>query len=365
MLYYPPVRCFNEEATLVIPATMRAILKPEAAPGARLEEVPVPHYGSRDVLVRVRATTICGTDLHIYRWDAWAQSRIRPPMVFGHEFSGDVVAAGDEVRGVKVGDFVSGETHIVCGYCYPCRTGQSHICRNVEIIGVDRAGCFAEYVALPAANAWCNDPRLDPAIAAAQEPFGNAVHTALSTDLATKTVLVTGCGPIGLFAVGIARAAGAARIFATDVKEQRLEMARAMGATDTLDSRGDVVAAILEATAGEGVDVLLEMSGIPAAIDQGFGALRSGGYAALLGLPGKPLVSFDLANHIVFKGATVYGVSGRKMYETWYQGRALIESGRVDIAPIITHRLPLAEFEQAFEMMIAGDAAKVALYPAE
>lgn len=347
----------------MIPETMRAVVKAQAAAGAELQTVPVPAIGPRDVLVKVRATTICGTDLHIYRWDPWAQSRIKPPMVFGHEFSGDVVAIGDEVTTVKIGDFVSGETHIVCGHCYPCRTGQYHICRNVKIIGVDRPGCFAEYVALPASNAWRNDPGLDPAIAAAQEPFGNAVHTALSTDLATKTVLVTGCGPIGLFAVGIARAAGASRIFATDVAEHRLEMARMMGATDPIDGRGDVVHEIMASTDGAGVDVLLEMSGVSAAIKQGFGALRYGGYAALLGLPGKPIDNFDLANHIVFKGATVYGVSGRKMYETWYQTRALIGGGRVDISPIITHRLPLHEFQQAFAMMIAGDAAKVALFP--
>ena len=347
----------------MIPETMRAVVKIEAGRGARLETVPVPSFGPRDVLVRVRATTICGTDLHIYRWDSWAQSRIRPPMVFGHEFAGDVVARGDEVHGVYAGDFVSGETHIICGHCYPCRTGQSHICRNVQIIGVDRPGCFAEYIAIPASNAWCNDPRLDPAVAAAQEPFGNAVHTALATDLATKTVLITGCGPIGLFAVGIARAAGAVRIFATDVNPGRLDMARRMGATDPLNGREDVVAAIMQATTGEGVDVLLEMSGSATAIDQGFRALRSGGFAALLGLPGRPLPSFDIANHIVFKGATVYGVSGRKMYETWYQTRALIEGGQVDIGPIISHHLPLEEFEHAFEMMIAGEAAKVALYP--
>lgn len=349
----------------LIPETMRAVVKAQAAKGAELQTVPVPSIGPRDVLVKVRATTICGTDLHIYRWDTWAQSRIKPPMVFGHEFCGDVVAIGDEVTTVKVGDFISGETHIICGHCYPCRTGQYHICRNVKIIGVDRSGCFAEYVALPASNAWRNDPKLDPAIAAAQEPFGNAVHTALSTDLATKTVLITGCGPIGLFAVGIAKAAGARRIFATDVNPSRLQMARAMGATDPVDGRSDVAAEILSSTDGNGVDVLLEMSGHPAAIDQGFRSLRFGGYAALLGLPGRPIDNFDLANHIVFKGATVYGVSGRKMYETWYQTRALISEGRVDIGPIITHRMPLEAFGEAFEMMIRGDAAKVALFPSE
>jgi threonine 3-dehydrogenase len=347
----------------LIPETMRAVVKARAGAGAELQTVPVPKIGPRDVLVKVRATTICGTDLHIYRWDPWAQSRIQPPMVFGHEFSGDIVAIGDEVTTVKVGDFISGETHIICGHCYPCRTGQYHICRNVKIVGVDRPGCFAEYVVIPASNAWRNDPQLDPAVAAAQEPFGNAVHTALSTDLATKTVLITGCGPIGLFAVGIARAAGACRIFATDVNPGRLEMARTMGATHPVDARSDVVSEIMSATDGNGVDVLLEMSGHPTAINQGFQSLRYGGYAALLGLPSRPIDNFDLANYIVFKGATVYGVSGRKMYETWYQTRALLRDGRVDIRPIISHRMALEDFQQAFEMMIRGEAAKVALFP--
>ncbi|GIV96145.1 MAG: L-threonine 3-dehydrogenase [Herpetosiphonaceae bacterium] len=343
--------------------TMWGVVKERPAPGATLKRVPVPEPGPRDVLVKVRATTICGTDLHIYKWDRWAQSRIIPPMVFGHEMAGTVIARGDEVMNVEIGDFISVETHIVCGRCYQCRTGQSHICRQVQIIGVDRPGCFAEYIAVPASNAWRNDPSLPPAVASAQEPFGNAVHTALATNLTTRNVLVTGCGPIGLFAVGIARAAGANRIFATDINPARLELARAMGASDPLDSRGDVVRTILDATEGEGVDVLLEMSGHPAAIHQGFSALRYGGFAALLGLPSGPVPEFDLANHIVFKGATVYGVSGRKMYETWYQTRALIGSGKVDIRPIITHHLPLEEYEQAFELMLSGEAAKVALYP--
>jgi threonine 3-dehydrogenase len=342
---------------------MLAIVKPAAAPGARLERVPLPPIGARDVLVRVRAATICGTDLHIYKWDTWAQSRLRPPLVFGHEFCGDVVAVGDEVETVNVGDYISAESHIVCGHCYPCRTGASHICRNVKIIGIDRQGCFAQYVTIPATNAWRNDPGLPPAIASAQEPFGNAVHTAFATTLTAKRVLITGCGPIGLFAVGIAAAAGAERIFATDVNIRRLDLARTMGATDLIDAREDVAAAVLAATDGEGADVLLEMSGNAHAIDQGFTALRSGGFASLLGLPGRPLPSFDLATHIVFKGVTVYGVSGRKMFETWYQTRGLIQSGKVDISPIISHHMPLEDYEQAFELMLSGAADKVALYP--
>ena len=343
--------------------TMLAIVKPDPAPGARLERVAIPAIGPRDVLVRVRATTICGTDLHIYQWDPWAQSRLRPPLVFGHEFCGDVVAIGAEVTTIAVGDYVSAETHIVCGHCYPCRTGAPHICRNVQIIGVDRPGCFAQYVAIPASNAWRNDPRLPPAIASAQEPFGNAVHAAFATTLTARRVLITGCGPIGLFAIGIAAAAGAQRIFATDINPRRLGLARTMGATDLIDARTDVVATVLQATAGEGVDVLLEMSGNPQAIDQGFAALRPGGFAALLGLPGRPLPAFDLTNHIVFKGATVYGVCGRKMFETWHQTRGLLESGKVDISPIISHHLPLEDYELAFQLMLSGEADKIALYP--
>lgn len=346
----------------MIPEHMRAVVKARAAAGAELQTVPTPAIGPRDILVKVRATTICGTDLHIYKWDNWAQSRIRPPLVIGHELCGDVVAVGEEVKRVGVGDYVSAETHIVCGHCFPCRTGRSHICRNVSIIGVDRPGCFAEYVSLPAANAWINAPGLDPAIAAAQEPFGNAVHAALSSDLATKTVLVTGCGPIGLFAVGIAKAVGAERIFASDPNAGRLEIARALGASDPIDAHA-VVEQVMSATGGEGVDVLLEMSGNAEAIKAGFGALGYGGYAALLGLPGRPIDNFDIANFIVFKGATVYGVSGRKIYESWYQTRALLAGGKVDISPIITHRLPLEQFERAFELMLGGEAAKVALIP--
>ena len=344
--------------------SMRGVMKAEAAPGAVLAQVPVPQPARHEVLIRVRATTICGTDLHIYKWDPWAQSRIKPPMVFGHELAGDVVALGADVSTVALGEYVSVETHIVCGHCYQCRTGAAHICRNVEIIGVDRPGCFAEYIAVPAVNVWKNDPALPPALAAAQEPFGNAVHTAMATNLTTRNVLVTGCGPIGLFAIGIAKAAGAHQIFATDVNRQRLELAHALGATHPLhSSEDDVVRTILEATEGEGVDVLLEMSGHPAAIDQGFRALRYGGFASLLGLPPNGLPDFDLANHIVFKGATVYGVSGRKMFETWYQTRAFVGGKKVDLRPIITHHLPLEEFETAFELMLRGEAAKVALYP--
>lgn len=343
--------------------SMLALVKPAAAPGARLEQVPIPSPAAGEALVRVRCATVCGTDLHIYRWDAWAAGRMRPPIIFGHELCGDVVAVGAGVGGVQPGDYVSAESHIVCGQCYPCRTGDNHVCRNVRILGVDHPGCFAQYVVLPAANLWKNDPTLPPAIAAAQEPFGNAVHTAFATCLTAKRVLVTGCGPIGLFVVAIARAAGAERIFASDLQPHRLEMARLMGATDPLDAHENVAAAILRATGGDGVDVLLEMSGSPPAIEQGFTALRPGGFAALLGLPERPLPSFDLTNEVVFKGATVYGVFGRKMWQTWYQTRGLLQSGKVDIGPVISHHLPLEEYERGFQLMLSGAADKVAFYP--
>lgn len=343
---------------------MRAVCKMTPTPGATLETLPVPEIGPREALVKVRAATICGTDLHIYRWDDWAKSRVKAPMPFGHELAGDVVRIGADVTNVQIGDYVGCESHFVCGHCYLCRIGQPHICRNVQILGVDRPGCFAEYVVVDAANLWPTATHLPPAVCAAQEPFGNAVHACLATNLTARTVLVTGCGPIGLMSVAIARAAGASRIFATDTNAARRETALSFGATDVLDARDPtVVEKIQAATGGEGVDVLIEMSGHASAVKQGFGALRFGGFASLLGISSRPIPDFDLTNAVVFKGATVYGVSGRKMFETWFQTRGLIETGRVDLKPLITHHLPLADFETAFDLMLSGKALKVALYP--
>lgn len=343
---------------------MRAVCKMRPESGASLERLPVPVPGPREVLVRVRASTICGTDLHIYRWDEWAASRIKPPMPFGHEMAGDVVMVGSDVANLQVGDYVGAESHFVCGHCYQCRIGESHICQNVKILGVDRPGCFAEYVAIDAYNAWPTARHLPPAIAAAQEPFGNAVHTALSTPLSARTVLVTGCGPIGLMAIAIASATGAARIFATDTAPHRREAATRFGATDVLDALSpSVVDTVLSATGGVGVDVLLEMSGNPAALKQGFGALRFGGSAVLLGICSHPIAEFDLTNTVVFKGANVQGISGRRMFETWYQTQRLIETGKVDLRPLITHHFPLEEYRTAFELMLSGEVLKCALYP--
>jgi len=342
---------------------MKAVVKTTAGPGAELTTVDIPTPGAKDVLVKVKATSICGTDLHIYRWDPWAASRIKPPLIFGHELAGEVVEVGQEVTSIDVGDFVSAETHIVCGVCHQCRSGQRHVCQNVSIIGVDRPGCFAEYVVVPECNVWQNPPEMPPEVASVQEPFGNAVHTALSTELVAKSVLITGCGPIGLMAIAIAKAAGAEQVFATEVVPYRIQLAQAAGADLVLNPKDTNVSAEITArTAGTGVDVLLEMSGNPSAIREGFAVLRYGGYAALLGIPPQPM-ELDLANTLIFKGATVYGVTGRLIWKTWYQTKALLGSGAVDLQPIITHRFPLEDFEQGMALMDTGQCGKVVLFP--
>jgi threonine 3-dehydrogenase len=345
-------------------STMDAVCKMRPGYGASLERIPIPDYGPNEVLIRVRAATICGTDLHIYKWDDWAASRIKPPMPFGHEMAGDIVAVGRDVVNLAVGDYVGAESHFVCGHCYQCRVGQAHICRNVKILGVDRPGCFAEYVAIDAHNAWPTARHIPPAVAAAQEPFGNAVHTAFATTLSARTVLITGCGPIGLMAIAIAAACGASRIYATDTAPHRRAAAMRVGATEVFDALDpEVIPKIVAGTGGDGVDVLLEMSGNPNALQQGFAALRFGGFAALLGICSRPIAEFDLTNTVVFKGATVQGISGRRMFETWYQTQRLVETGKVDLKPLITHHFPLAEFETAFDLMMSGVALKCALYP--
>lgn len=346
-----------------MPETMRALCKTAPQAGAELVEAPIPAVGDDDVLVKIRAATICGTDLHIYNWDPWAQSRIKTPLVFGHECSGEVVEVGRNVREAAVGDYVSLETHITSEASFQTRICQAHVDPNVKILGVDRPGSYAEYVSVPARVAWKNPPDMAPEIASIQEPFGNAVYTVLSGPIAARTVLVTGCGPIGLWAVGIARASGAKAVYATDINPKRLAIAREMGATLAINSaESDPVEIIKAETGGIGVDVLCEMSGNWRAIKQGFAALRNGGRASMLGIPPRP-IELDLANDIVFKGATVYGISGRLIWETWYQTQAFITTGMVDPSPVITHRFPLEEFEEAFRLMNAGDAAKVALFP--
>lgn len=345
-----------------LPATMQALVKARPEPGAELQVLPVPPLGPRDVLIKVLAASICGTDLHIYAWDAWAQGRLHPPLVFGHEFAGEVVAAGLEVTRVELGAYVAAESHLNCGACYECRHGLQHICRKVQIVGVDRPGAFAQYVALPAENVWPTSRRFPPEIATIQEPMGNAVHTALSAPLAGAHVAVFGAGPIGLFAVPIARASGAAKVITVEPSAFRRELASGAGSDVVIDPRTDnVVHRILEETEGEGADVVLEMSGNPQAIDQGLKALRYGGHVALLGIPSRP-VEVDLADGVIFKGATVQGISGRRIWETWYQTRGFLESG-MDLTSIITHRLPLHDYSAAFELVRSGNSGKVVLFP--
>lgn len=343
---------------------MKALVKARPEPGAAILQLDTPQPGSGEALIRVGAATICGTDVHIYQWDGWAQRRIKPPLMFGHEFSGEVVEVGHGVKRVKVGDHVSAETHLVCDQCYQCRTGNAHVCRNVKIIGIDVPGAFGEYAVLPAANAWVNDPGMPWELASIQEPFGNAVHTVLAgPGVAARDVLVTGCGPIGLMSIAVARAAGASRIFATDINRFRLDLAGRMGADRVIDVSGeDPVEIVRQETRGKGVDVLLEISGNAGAIHQGLAALREGGHASLLGLPAKP-IEFDLSREIVMRGIQVYGIAGRRMWETWYQVRALLDSGRVDLSPLFTHRFALEQYKDAFDAMIKGDSAKVALIP--
>ena len=346
-----------------MPATMKALRKTQAGKGLRIENIPVPAIGPTDVLVRVKATSICGTDLHIYGWDRWSQGRIKPPVTLGHEFCGVVERAGEEVTAVQAGDFVSAEMHLNCGHCHQCRLGQAHICQNLRIIGIDIDGAFAEYVKIPATNIWKLDPAIPEHYGAILDPLGNAVHTVLAGQIAGQTVLVTGCGPIGLMSIAVAKACGSATIFATETNEHRRKLAKEMGANFVLNpSTEDPVKKILEATGGTGVDALLEMSGHPAAIQQGFKALRAGGRASLLGIPTEN-VPLDLVQDVIFKGATVQGIYGRRMYDTWVQMTALLKAGRVNLEPLFGERIELENFEAAFSKLQSGLAGKILMYP--
>lgn len=346
-----------------MPDLMRAVLKASPAPGLQAAQVPIPTPKPDEVLVKVRAASICGTDLHIYNWDSWAASRVHPPVVVGHEVCGEVLERGSMVTSPQIGDFVSLESHVICNTCPYCRTGMGHLCANTRLIGVDRDGGFAEYIAIAAQNAWPNPPDLPLEIAVLQENFGNAVHTAFAVDLRAKKVLVTGCGPVGLMTIAVARAIGARAIYATDISRYRIDFARRMGADLALHAVEDpVLEAVRDATDGEGVDVLLEMSGAPSAIDQGFQLLKPGGDVALLGVAPGPF-EFDWNHHIVFKGANVVGVTGRRLWQTWYQARGLIRSGAVDLSPMVTHRFRLEQYDQAFSTMASGESGKVMLTP--
>ncbi len=346
-----------------MPKTMLAVVKPEAAPGVDVRDVKIPGFGRTDVLVKVKVASICGTDLHIYEWDRWAQGRIHPPLIPGHEFCGEVVAFGNEVTSVKEGDFVSAEMHVACGKCLQCRTGEAHICQNVKIIGVDADGAFAEYVVIPESNIWKLDPEIPQEYASILDPLGNAVHTVLAGEIAAKTVAITGCGPIGLFAISVARAVGAAQVFAIEVNEHRRNIAQQMKADLVLDpSKEDVNSIVLERTGGLGVDVVLEMAGHPSAIRTAFDIVRRGGRISLLGLTSKP-ISLNFSEDIIFKGITIQGINGRRMYQTWYQMTALLKSGKLDLRPAITDRIALKDFSQGMERLKTGEASKILVYP--
>jgi threonine 3-dehydrogenase len=343
--------------------TMLAVVKLKPAPGAEICEVKIPGVGRTDVLVKVKVASICGTDLHIYEWDRWAQGRIHPPLIPGHEFCGDVVAFGDEVTSVKEGDFVSAEMHVACGKCLQCRTGEAHICQNVKIIGVDADGAFAEYVVIPESNIWKLDPAIPHEYASILDPLGNAVHSVLAGDIVAKTVAITGCGPIGLFSIAVARAAGAAQVFAIEINAHRRRIAQEMKADVAIDpSQDDVRAIIAERTGGLGADVVLEMAGHPDAIRIAFDIVRRGGRISLLGLTNKP-ISVNFSEDIIFKGLTIQGINGRRMYQTWYQMTALLKAGKLDLHPVITDRIAMKDFSKGMERLKTGEASKILVYP--
>lgn len=343
---------------------MTALVKPRPAPGAEIREVPVPAVGEGDVLVRVDAASICGTDLHIYNWDEWASRRMRPPIVLGHEFCGTIIRIGSAVTDVSVGDFVAAESHITCRLCPECLAGKLHACRNVQIIGVDRPGAFAQYVSLPAENAWLAARWLTPEIATIEEPMGNAVHTVSESPIVGATVAIFGLGPLGLFAIRIAQVYGAARVFGVEISPLRSQLGMRMGAERVINPQiEDTPEVLLAETSGDGVDVALEMSGSQSALTQALRSLRHGGTISLLGLPSRPL-EVDLADDVIFKGATIKGIVGRRVPETWHQTRGLLEAG-VDMSPVITDRMPLAEYERAFDLLAHGRSGKIVLYPNE
>jgi threonine 3-dehydrogenase len=336
---------------------MKALVKKESAPGIWLEEIPEPKVGPNDVLIRIGRTAICGTDMHIYNWDAWARKTIPVPMAVGHEYSGRIVEVGSEVRGLKPGDRVSGEGHITCGYCRNCRAGRRHLCRNTVGVGVNRPGAFAEYLAIPAENAFRLPDSISDDIASILDPFGNATHTALAFSMVGEDVLITGAGPIGVMAVAIARFVGARHVVITDINDYRLELARKMGATRAINvQRESLDQTMKELGMQEGFDVGLEMSGNAAAFRDMLRTMHHGGSIAILGIPPEE-TAIDW-NQVIFKGLTLKGIYGREMFETWYKMTSLLQSG-LKLEPIITHHLPVRDYREAFGIMGSGRSGKV------
>lgn len=338
---------------------MKSLVKAKREPGIWMQDVPVPEYGVNDVLIKVKKTAICGTDIHIYSWDNWAQATIPVPMTVGHEFYGEIVAVGKEVNGLEIGQRVSGEGHITCGFCRNCRAGKRHLCRNTTGVGVNRPGSFAEYLAIPATNVIVLPDNITGEQASILDPLGNAAHCALAFDVVGEDVLITGAGPIGIMAAAIVRHIGARHVVITDVNEHRLELAKKMGVTRAVnvaqEQLSDVIA---ELGMTEGFDIGLEMSGNPAALNDMLKAMNHGGRVALLGIPPEE-TPVDW-NQVIFKGLVIKGIYGREMFETWYKMIAMLQSG-LDISPVITHRFPVDQYQNAFQIMASGQSGKVIL----
>ncbi len=338
---------------------MKALVKSKAEKGIWMADIPEPTIGPNDVMIRMKKTAICGTDMHIWHWDEWARRTIKVPMAVGHEYCGEIVDMGSEVRGFTVGDRVSGEGHITCGFCRNCRAGRRHLCRNTVGVGVNRPGCFAELMSLPAANVFKLSPAISDDIASILDPFGNATHTALSFNLVGEDVLITGAGPIGIMAVAVARHAGARHIVITDVNAYRLELAQRMGATRAIDVRSESLNDTMSALGmEEGFDIGMEMSGVPSAFRDMLRTMQHGGSVALLGImPEDTGIHWD---EVIFKGLMMKGVYGREMFETWYKMSSMLQSG-LDISPVITHRLGVDDFQIGFETMASGHSGKIIL----
>ncbi|STX52206.1 threonine(-3-)dehydrogenase [Legionella busanensis] len=338
---------------------MKSLVKAKREPGIWMQDVPVPEYGVNDVLIKIHKTAICGTDIHIYTWDDWAQATIPVPMTVGHEFYGEIVALGREVKGLELGQRVSGEGHITCGMCRNCRAGKRHLCRNTEGVGVNRPGCFGEYLALPATNVLALPDNITDEQASILDPFGNATHCALAFDVVGEDVLITGAGPIGIMAVAIVKHIGARHVVITDVNDHRLELARKMGATRAINIKYQSITDVAkELGMLEGFDVGLEMSGNPMALNDMVKAMNHGGHIAMLGIPPQE-TPIDW-NQVIFKGLTVKGIYGREMFETWYKMIAMLQSG-LDISPVITHRFHVDDYQDAFQIMASGQSGKVIL----
>ncbi|MGH9467346.1 MAG: L-threonine 3-dehydrogenase [Terriglobales bacterium] len=346
-----------------MPPTMRGLVKASPAAGAELQTLPIPEIGPHEVLVRVHTASICGTDLHIYEWDEWAAGRIHPPLTFGHEFCGHIERLGSEVSGFEPGQYVSADMHVFCGRCFQCRSGQAHICQKVKILGVDAPGCFAEFVKIPAANLVPLRDEIGTDYGAILDPLGNAVHTVLAGETAGRSVAIVGCGPIGLMAIAVARAAGAGPVFALEVNPFRRELAKKMQADVVIDpAKEDAMAAVRGRVQAEGVDVALEFSGHPDGLRTTLQLVRAGGRVSLLGIFRRP-VEVDLNHDVIFKGVTVQGINGRRLFDTWHQMIGLLAERRLALEPLFTDRLPLSQFQSGFERLRQGKAAKILLDP--